>query len=107
VAPRLRSGGPSAEISFDDFCELFLRRYDKSDRSRETLRERLVHSRAAFGDFTLCELEGAADEIADRRAGAAETRATGSPRRSWRGRRSGSYRFMGASVKEIEDTYGH
>jgi integrase len=70
VAPRLDRGAPSPEITFDDFCELFLDRHGAtvSERTRATLAERLAHSRRAFGDWTLAELEGGADDIARWRA---------------------------------------
>jgi integrase len=63
-APQLRRGGPSAEISFDDFCELFLARHTGAPRTVATLRERLMPARETFGDWTLRELEGAADDVA-------------------------------------------
>jgi integrase len=64
VAPRLRRGGPSAEIGFDDFCELFLERHTGAPRTVATLRERLMPARKTFGAWTLRELEGAADDVA-------------------------------------------
>ena len=73
VAPRLRRGAPSGEITFDAYCQLFLRRHGGSERTVGTLRERLAHSRARFGDWTLRELEGAADDIAAWRATLAES----------------------------------
>jgi integrase len=70
VAPRLRRGAPSAEISFDAFCDLFLERHGAtvSKRTRDTLAERLTSSREQFGDWTLRELEGASDDVAAWRA---------------------------------------
>src|SRR5689334_3283452 len=70
VASRLRRGAPSAEVRFDDFAELFLTRHAAavSDRTIETLRERLGPARKAFGDWTLAELENAADDVARWRA---------------------------------------
>jgi hypothetical protein len=72
VAPRLDRGSPSPEISFDDFCELFLACHGAvAERTRKTLAERLKPAREAFGAWTLAELEGAADDIAQWRAGRA------------------------------------
>jgi integrase len=72
VAPRLRRGAPSGEISFDAFCDLFLERHgarnDITERTIKTIRQRLAHARSHFGDWTLRELEGAADDIAAWRA---------------------------------------
>ncbi len=66
VAPRLDRGAPSAEVRFDDFCELFLQRHGASvsERTVQTLRERLTAARATFGDWTLAELENAAADVA-------------------------------------------
>jgi integrase len=66
VAPRLDRGTPSPDITFDGFCDLFLQRHGATvtDRTRQTLEERLAPARAVFGDWTLAELEGAADDIA-------------------------------------------
>jgi integrase len=70
VAPRLHRGAPSAEITFDDFAERFLERHRAavSERTVETLRERLVPARATFGDWKLAELENAAADAAAWRA---------------------------------------
>jgi hypothetical protein len=70
VAPRLDRGAPSAEISFDAFCELFIEGHGAtvSKRTRDTLAERLAPARTMFGDWTLAELEGAADDLARWRA---------------------------------------
>ena len=70
VAPRLRRGGPSAEMTFAEFTELYLARWapDRSPRTVETLRAWLVPATRTFGTFTLRELEGAADDIARWRA---------------------------------------
>jgi integrase len=59
----------------DAFCELFLVRHGATvtERTRKTLAERLKPSREAFGDWTLAELEGAADDIARWRAGLTDT----------------------------------
>jgi integrase len=76
VAPRLDRGtSPSAEISFDEFCELFLARHGAtvSASTRQTLAERLVPARATFGTFKLRELEGASADIARWRAGLSDT----------------------------------
>jgi integrase len=66
VEPRLRSGGPSNEITFDAFCDLFLERHGGtvSPRTKATLTERLVPARERFGTWTLAELEGAAADVA-------------------------------------------
>ena len=70
VAPRLDRGAPSPDITLDGFCELFLARHGAtvSARTRATLEERLAPARRVFGDWTLAELEGAADDIARWRA---------------------------------------
>jgi integrase len=73
VQPRLRRGGPDPSISFDDFCELFLDRHQGAQRTRDTLRERLAAARGEFGDWSLHELEGAANEVAAWRAGLTPT----------------------------------
>jgi integrase len=75
VAPRLRTGAPSNEISFDSFCDVFLERHGATiaKRSAETLEERLVPSRAVFGSWTLAELEGAAEDVAAWRATLSDT----------------------------------
>jgi integrase len=66
VAPRLHRGAPSAEIRFATFVELFLHRHaaSVSDRTIETLRERLAPAIAAFGDWKLAELEHAGADVA-------------------------------------------
>jgi integrase len=75
VAPRLRTGAPSARISFDAFCDVFLERHGAtvSKRTKETLTERLAPARAKFGDWSLSELEGAADDVAGWRAKLSDT----------------------------------
>lgn len=75
VAPRVRSGAPSGEITFDAFCDLFLARHGAqvSARTRATLEERLAPARKQFGSWTLRELEGAAADVAQWRAGLAGT----------------------------------
>jgi integrase len=75
VAPRLRRGAPDASISFDAFCDLFLDRHGAtvSQRTKETLAERLAPARVVFGAWTLRELEGAADDVAAWRTTLTET----------------------------------
>jgi integrase len=70
VRPRLRRGGPSATITFDEFADLYLERWgaDVTPRTRTTIEEWLAPARRKFGAFTLAELEGAADDIAAWRA---------------------------------------
>ena len=70
VEPRLRSSGPSSEIDFDAFCDLFLERHGATvaPATKATLTERLASSRQDFGTWTLRELEGAAAEVAAWRA---------------------------------------
>jgi integrase len=70
IAPRLRRGAPSGEISFDEFCDLYLRRHGASvtPRTIKTIGQRLVPARAIFGDWPLRDLEDAADDIAAWRA---------------------------------------
>jgi integrase len=68
VKPRLERGGPSPDITYDAFCELFLTRHNASARTIATIAERLMPSRAAFGDWRLSEIERAADDIARWRA---------------------------------------
>src|SRR5438094_499781 len=65
VAPRLRQGAPSAEITFDAFCDLFLERHGASvaPSTKRSLEERLAPARKQFGAFKLRELEGAADDV--------------------------------------------
>lgn len=75
VAPRLHRGAPSAEITFDAFAELFLQRHGAavSERTIQTLRERLAPAREHFGDWTLSELEHAGADIATWRGSLAES----------------------------------
>lgn len=68
VAPRLNRGAPSPNVTFDLFCELFLTRHTGAPRTVATLRDRLRPARAAFGGWTLSELEYAASDIAAWRA---------------------------------------
>jgi integrase len=66
IAPRLHRGAPSADVRFAAFVELFLQRHaaSVSERTIETLRERLAPAVAAFGDWTLAELEHAGADVA-------------------------------------------
>jgi integrase len=75
VAPRLRSGAPSADLTFDAFCEVFLARHGAtvSERSRETLRERLAPARGVFGAWPLRELENATADVAAWHAGLSDS----------------------------------
>ncbi len=75
IATRLDHGGPSADLSFDEFADLFLDRHGAtvSKRTRETLAERLAPARKVFGDWKLSELQGAADDIARWRASLPDT----------------------------------
>jgi integrase len=70
VAPRLRRGAPSAEITFDAFCDLFLDRHGAtvSKRTKDTIEERLTAARDTFGTWKLAELEGASADVAAWRA---------------------------------------
>jgi integrase len=70
VASRLHHGGPSAQITFDQFCSLFLERHGAtvSPRTRQTLHERLAPARKRFGAWKLSELENAGADIARWRA---------------------------------------
>jgi integrase len=70
VAPRLRHGIPSAAISFDEFCDLFIERHGAtvSDATKRTLAERLALARKTFGEWPLRDLEHAADDVAAWRA---------------------------------------
>jgi integrase len=75
VAPRVRTGAPSPEISFEAFCDIFLERHGATvaQRTKETLEHRLRSSRTVFGDWRLAELEGAAVDVADWRASLSPT----------------------------------
>lgn len=71
VGPRLRRGGPSAEITFRAFTGIYLERWGAtvSDRTKRTLeRDWLLPALDAFGTFKLAELEGAAGDVARWRA---------------------------------------
>ena len=65
VKPRLRRGGPSPEITFDDFCADYLDRWgaDVTPRTRATVEGWLAPARRKFGNWTLSELEHAADDL--------------------------------------------
>jgi integrase len=75
VAPRLRRGAPSADLSFDAFCDLFLERHGAtvSKRTKDTIEERLTSARDAFGTWKLAELEDAAADVAAWRASLSNT----------------------------------
>lgn len=65
VAPRLRRGLPSAEITFEAFCLEYLARWEPpAQRTKDTLKEWLAPARAKFGTWRLRELEGAARDVA-------------------------------------------
>jgi integrase len=67
IAPRLDRGGPiPAELTLAELVELYLERHAAAVRPRTiaTLRDRLRHAVAAFGDEPLRDLERMADEIA-------------------------------------------
>jgi integrase len=68
IAPRLREHRPSADITLDQFCELYLERWgaDVAPRTRASMIERLAPAKTKFGKQTLGEL--AADDIARWRA---------------------------------------
>lgn len=74
VAPRLGHRRPSPEITFDAFCDAFLKRHGATvaPATKRTLEERLAPARDVFGEWTLRELEGAADDVAAWRAGLGE-----------------------------------
>ena len=64
VLPRLRRQGPSAEVTFDAFADLYFERWGDGARTEQSVREWLAPARKKFGTYTLRELEGAVDEIA-------------------------------------------
>jgi integrase len=66
----VRRGQPTSELTFDAFVDVFIERHGAtvSARTKETLAERLAPARAAFGAWTLRELELAADDVAAWRA---------------------------------------
>jgi hypothetical protein len=73
--PGVRRAVPSAEITFDTFCETFLARHGATvaPATRRTLAERLAAARAQFGTWRLRELEGAAADVATWRASLSPT----------------------------------
>jgi integrase len=70
VAPRLGTGAPSPEITFDAFCDVFLARHGPTvmPSTRRRLAGQLRPLRDAFGTWTLRELEHAAADVAGWRA---------------------------------------
>jgi integrase len=70
VEQRLAGGAPSADLTFDEFCDLYLTRHtaNVSATTIETLTDRLRPARAAFGRWELSELEHAVDDVAAWRA---------------------------------------
>jgi integrase len=66
VAPRLRRPGPSADITLDAFCGLFLDRWTpgKAPRTVASMVERLGPARDRFGSWRLAELEHAVGDVA-------------------------------------------
>jgi len=66
VAPRLRRGGPSADITFERFSGAFFDRWTpgKAPRTVASMEERLAPARQHFGSWTLAELEHAVDDVA-------------------------------------------
>jgi integrase len=71
IEPELRGEAPAApELTLAAFCELYLERHVGSVRPRTiaTLRERLSHALAAFGDLPLSDLERMTGELAGWRA---------------------------------------
>ena len=75
VEPRLRTGAPSSDVTFDAFCDVFLARHGATvaEATKRTLEERLAASRERFGSWTLRELEGAAADVAAWRAELSDT----------------------------------
>lgn len=71
VVPRLGHKRPSPEVTFDAFCDVFLKRHGATvaPGTKRTLEERLAPARDVFGEWTLRELEGAAADVAAWRAG--------------------------------------
>jgi hypothetical protein len=95
VAPRLRRGGPSADITLDAFIGIYLDRWGRTvseaharhargapaPQARARAGERCRCASCTFGDWTLAELEGAAADVAAWRAAWRTRAATGSRRR--------------------------
>jgi integrase len=73
IAPRIRRGGPTNEITFNQFCDEYIDRWsvDVMTSTRRTFEHWLAPARARFGRWTLAELEGAANDIARWRTGLA------------------------------------
>jgi len=70
VAVRLRRGSPSADLTFDSFCAVFLERHGATvaETTKRTLEERLAPARVVFGTWPLRDLEHAAGDVAAWRA---------------------------------------
>ena len=79
---RRLSRGPAPDITFDEFCDLYLQRHAANVRATiVTPRERLAAPREVFGAWQLRDLEGAADDLAGwRPRPAPRTPAGGDPR---------------------------
>ncbi|HEY2653629.1 MAG TPA: hypothetical protein VGI50_17025 [Solirubrobacteraceae bacterium] len=60
VLPRREAAGPaapSADVTFEDYCERFLERQTTAPSTFATLRDRLRSARQTFGRWTLAQLE--------------------------------------------------
>jgi integrase len=71
IGPQLRGGAPTRrELTLAELVDVYLERHTVAVRPRTiaTLRERLAHALAAFGDERLADLELMSDEIAGWRA---------------------------------------
>ena len=64
IAPRLRGDRPDTEHTLATFVPVFLERHVARGRTIDTLRERLAHATAKFGDVPLRDLENLTGEIA-------------------------------------------
>jgi hypothetical protein len=64
IAPRLRGDHAATEYTLREFVDVFLDRHVARARTIGTLRERLAHATATFGDVPLRELENMTGEIA-------------------------------------------
>jgi integrase len=64
--PSIRRGGPTPDITFNQFCDEYLKQWgvDVMPRTKTTVEEWLKPARQRFGSWTLTQLEGAADDIA-------------------------------------------